>query len=747
MTNNVELLSPAGSFECAISAFTYGADAIYLGLKSFSARADALNFSDSELEEITKLAHGLQKKVFVAINTVVQNAEIPDLISRLGIVEKSGVDGVILQDLSLVYLIKKYFPNIVMHASTQMAVHNLEGAKVLAEMGFKRVVLARELSFAEIENITKNCGIETEVFIHGALCYSYSGLCMYSSFEKGESANRGKCTYPCRKIYNGTHPYAMKDLSLGEYVKKLSNVGVASLKIEGRKKTALYVAATTDYYRKMLDGKDTRGCLENIKRIFARPYTDLHFNGKNKDVIDRDFSGPRGLLVGNISRIKRNVITFKTLYPIEKHDGLAIEVKGSDRPFGFAIDKMWVHEKPSFTAQKGDVVEIAVPENAPDFELSSNVYCTSSQVVKSSYHFKQTLLEKQIKKQPVDISFEMNENHIRVSSKNITVERKGAFQPANNPEKMRDGTTTAFSKLGDTLFELRNFEYKNDGYFAPLSELNDIRRELTQKLQEKPEYIMPDVKFISHSGTDVANTGFVVKVDNADYLSLFKKEDFDKMAEVIIDLNSDFSKLNPELDKSKIRVSIPVIVRNNTASNIRAKIKELLDSGFSKFAISNIGGLYFIREFGISDWISDYYIYSLNDFAIAELVELGAKRITLSPEDSHENMQSIMKNFANISDILVYGDVPLFISDNCTGDCKNCKSTDTVIVRNCRHYVLGDMPYCIVSKCNDLKPKNYRIDFCYKRYTAENVKNIFNNLINGQCPKRSTMANFNRGFQ
>ena len=422
MTNNVELLSPAGSFECAISAFTYGADAIYLGLKSFSARADALNFSDSELEEITKLAHGLQKKVFVAINTVVQNAEIPDLISRLGIVEKSGVDGVILQDLSLVYLIKKYFPNIVMHASTQMAVHNLEGAKVLAEMGFKRVVLARELSFAEIENITKNCGIETEVFIHGALCYSYSGLCMYSSFEKGESANRGKCTYPCRKIYNGTHPYAMKDLSLGEYVKKLSNVGVASLKIEGRKKTALYVAATTDYYRKMLDGKDTRGCLENIKRIFARPYTDLHFNGKNKDVIDRDFSGPRGLLVGNISRIKRNVITFKTLYPIEKHDGLAIEVKGSDRPFGFAIDKMWVHEKPSFTTQKGDVVEIAVPENAPDFELSSNVYCTSSQVVKSSYHFKQTLLEKQIKKQPVDISFEMNENHIRVSSKNITVE-------------------------------------------------------------------------------------------------------------------------------------------------------------------------------------------------------------------------------------------------------------------------------------------------------------------------------------
>ena len=286
----IELLSPAGSFDCAISAFSYGADAIYLGLNNFSARADALNFTSDELKEITELAHGLNKKVYVAINTLIQNSETQELFDKLALIDRIHTDGIIIQDFAVVNLIKKYFPNIVMHASTQMAVHNIEGAKFFKEIGFKRIVLARELSFTEIEEIIKNCDIEVEVFIHGALCYSYSGLCMYSSFKSGESANRGKCTYPCRKIYNSTHPYSMKDLCLNDYVLKLKEIGVSSLKIEGRKKTPLYVAATTDYYRKTLDGKDTTGCLDNIKRIFARPYTDLHFNGKNKNVIDKDFS-------------------------------------------------------------------------------------------------------------------------------------------------------------------------------------------------------------------------------------------------------------------------------------------------------------------------------------------------------------------------------------------------------------------------------------------------------------------------
>lgn len=741
-----ELLSPAGSYECAIAAFTYGADAVYLGLKNFSARADALNFSAEELENITNLAHLLNKKVYVAINTVIQNKEIPELIEKLSLVDKVCVDGIILQDLSLVNLIKKSFPNLIMHGSTQMAVHNLEGAKMLADMGFKRVVLARELSFSEIENITKNCGIETEVFIHGALCYSYSGICMYSSFDKGESANRGKCTYPCRKLYNGTHPYAMKDLALNEYVLKLRDIGVASLKIEGRKKTALYVAATADYYRRILDEKDTKGCLDNIKRIFARPYTTLHFNGKNKDIIDRDFSGPRGLLIGKIERIKKNIITFKPLFPIEKHDGIAVEISGVERPYGFAIDKIWVNETLSFTANKGDKVEVAIPNDAPEFSVGANLYCTSSQFVKHSYPFKESVLSKNITKPKINIHVEIDSDYIKAEANGKNVIVKDSFSPAKNLDKMKDGVYTAFSKLGDTPFDLGILDYNNKGFFAPISLLNDVRRQLIEKLTEKKGYTAPVIKSPILTGSS-EKTGHIIKVDDILYLDNFTESDIDKISEFIIDISCDIEKINNKIPMEKIRISLPVITRNAFMSTIKNGIKRHLEKGFTKFSVSNIGGIYLMKEFNITDWICDYYLYALNDYSVEFLLSLGAKRITLSPEDSFENIKSLSDNFGANIDLLVYGDVPLFISDNCLGDCKNCHSTDTVIIRNCRHYVMGKNPFCIVNKIADLKVKNLRIDFCYKKYDAQTVKNIFNNLYNNQCPKNSISANFEKGFK
>ena len=747
MTNfKSELLSPAGSYECGIAAFTYGADAIYLGLKNFSARADAMNFSGEELEKITNLAHSLNKKIYVAINTVIQNKEIPELIEKLSLVDRIGVDGIILQDLSLVNLIKKNFPNLIMHGSTQMAIHNLEGAKMLADMGFKRVVLARELSFQEIENITKNCGIEVEVFIHGALCYSYSGICMYSSFERGESANRGKCTYPCRKLYNGTHPYAMKDLSLNEYVSKLVEIGVASLKIEGRKKTPLYVAATADYYRRILDGKDTKGCLDNIKRIFARPYTILHFNGKNKNVIDRDFSGPRGLLIGKIERIKKNIITFKPAFPIEKHDGIAIEIIGVERPYGFAIDKMWVNETPSFTANKGDKVELAVPADAPKFSVGANVYCTSSQSVKHSYPYKETILAKNITKQKLNISVNIEATQITAKANGKSVVINSNFSPAKNLDKMKDGVYIAFSKLGDTPFDLGVLDYNNKGFFAPISLLNDIRRQLIEKLTEKREYILPTIKSPNSTGIS-EKTGYIIKVDNISYLDDFTENDVNKVSEFIIDIMCDIEKINPLISHEKIRISLPIITRNAFMPTIKDKVKKYIEKGFLKFSVSNIGGIYVMKEFNISDWICDYYLYALNDYSVEFLLSLGAKRITISPEDSKENIESLANAFGLNLDLLVYGDVPLFISDNCLGDCKNCHSTDTVIIRNCRHYVMGKNPFCIVNKIDDLKVRNLRIDFCYKQYSAETVRNIFSNLYGHQCPRNSVSANFEHGFK
>ena len=344
-----ELLAPAGDLEAGYAALYYGADAVYLGLQKFSARATAVNFNEENLNEFVGYAHSLspRRKVFVAINTLVQNAEISDLIESLNICSRCHVDAIIIQDLGVAKIVRDFYPELEMHASTQMAVHNKNGALALQKFGFKRVVAARELSQKEIAELASIPDLEIEAFIHGALCYSYSGICLFSSMETGRSANRGKCLYPCRACFKGEdgdkHYFSMKDMALEQDVLKMP---AYSLKIEGRKKSALYVAAVTDFYRRLLDGKgEDYNRAENIKQIFSRPWCKFHFNGRDKNVIDRDFVGHRGLSIGQISKISKNSFTFVTNHDIARHDGIQTDVQGEEKPFGFSLLKMKVNSK------------------------------------------------------------------------------------------------------------------------------------------------------------------------------------------------------------------------------------------------------------------------------------------------------------------------------------------------------------------------------------------------------------------
>src|SRR5438128_1043299 len=205
---HAELLAPAGGPEAAFAAFHFGADAIYLGLKKFSARAEAENFTLEEVDEITAYAHSLQprRRVFVTVNTVIRQDELSELVEAVAALAAIGVDALIIQDLGVYHLVRKYFPKLELHASTQLSVHSGAGAATLKQLGFQRVVLARELTFEEVRDITSTAGVETEVFIHGALCYSYSGLCLFSAQTLGRSGNRGKCAYSCRDSYEVANP-------------------------------------------------------------------------------------------------------------------------------------------------------------------------------------------------------------------------------------------------------------------------------------------------------------------------------------------------------------------------------------------------------------------------------------------------------------------------------------------------------------------------------------------------------------
>jgi len=288
----IELLSPAGSPEAVIAAVQNGADAVYLGMGDFNARRGAKNFSDEEFEKAVRYCRIRGCKVYVTLNTLVNDREIDKAVSAAKLASDLGADGIIIQDLGLIKAIRQALPDIPLHASTQMSLHNLAGVQAAAEMGLTRAVLARELSLEQIRFITKHATIETEVFVHGALCFCYSGQCYMSALIGRRSGNRGMCAQPCRMQYSLTgsvdeHPLSLKDNCLADRLQELEDAGVACLKIEGRMKRPEYTAIVTGIYAKALKEhrKPTAEEMTLLERAFSRQgFTQGYFNGDKQEM-------------------------------------------------------------------------------------------------------------------------------------------------------------------------------------------------------------------------------------------------------------------------------------------------------------------------------------------------------------------------------------------------------------------------------------------------------------------------------
>ena len=250
-----ELLSPAGSLKALMAAIDGGADAVYFGAPDFNARIRAQNFSDGELEEAFRLCHAYGVKAYVTLNTLVLDREAENFVRTAEKIYRMGADAAIVADLGGAAYLKKYLPELELHASTQMSCHSAAGAVELAKLGFSRVVCARELSYENICSITENSPVEIEMFVHGALCVSHSGQCLFSSLVGGRSGNRGECAQPCRLPFSvggkEKYPLSLKDLCLAPYIPQIIDSGVASLKIEGRMKSPEYVRAVTSVYRRL----------------------------------------------------------------------------------------------------------------------------------------------------------------------------------------------------------------------------------------------------------------------------------------------------------------------------------------------------------------------------------------------------------------------------------------------------------------------------------------------------------------
>jgi len=349
----MELLAPAGTKEALVAAVEAGADAVYIGIEGFNARQRARNFSIYDAEVMTNYLHSRKKRIYIAMNVLIKEREIPAVFELLNRLSALSVDGLIVQDLGLIHLCRNYFREIPLHASTQMVIHNSEGVKCLERMGIRRVILSRELSIRDIKKISEKTKLELEVFCHGALCFSVSGLCLASSYMGGHSGNRGLCTQPCRRIWKGDGNegffFSMRDLESGMLVSELQKSGVRSLKIEGRMRSPEYVSRVVQAYRMLIDGcrkssskKSGDDCIPNNHRVddMARRKTQYFLRGKQGDVIDCDELPTMGTLLGEVVKAEDGAVTVLLSESAVQGDRVRIVSAGDDQSDAFYLREL-----------------------------------------------------------------------------------------------------------------------------------------------------------------------------------------------------------------------------------------------------------------------------------------------------------------------------------------------------------------------------------------------------------------------
>lgn len=680
-----ELLSPAGDFETALAAFEAGADAVYCGLQDFSARAFAKNFSFEELRLLVACAHEKSKKVYVTFNTILDEDEIDGAIETLARLDEIGPDALIVQDLGVARICRRHFPRLALHASTQLVAHNLEGVLALKRLGFTRVVLARELSIDEISSIAKRCGgLELECFIHGALCYSISGLCLFSAIEKDRSGNRGKCAYCCRLPYadaagGKTLAFSMKDLRAGEDVRKLAEAGVASLKIEGRMKSALYVASVTAYYRSLLDAAPgaARTTVADLETVFSRRTTSLYLNGPAQDVIDPRSLGHLGTPIGTIKRITRDRdgrrwLRFHTARALERHDGLQFAAPDGGKPLGFGIGEMRqaISRVNVFEVAAGSDVEILLPEDGETnwsdmLRGGATVYCSMSNAVKRRFptpSFRPSDYPGLVK---VDVTVELSPTAAVASTtlagREVRCRQAGDFAEAKNPEKTYEAVRKTFAKLGGTDYSLGALNLVDpDRRFVPMSLLNELRRELVERLdgarldarRAKIEAAQADVDEVDLAAAKPLKT---VKLRAGQKLPA---GDWD---EVVVSISPENCETPAGVDPRSLRLALPVYTPEPEFNKLRILVKRLVREGHAKWEASDLATLSLLKSAGVDDITADWTLYAFNSRSLAELSALGVRRFVASPENGRDNLQYLAESGYDV-EFLSQQSTPLFIS-------------------------------------------------------------------------------------
>ena len=630
----VELLAPVGDMTCLRAAINAGCDAVYLAGKLFGARAFINNFNDDELIEAIKYAHLHGVKVYLTVNTIIYEREVENFIKYIRFVHENNIDAVIIEDLGMLDLIRKKFPNLEVHASTQMHIHNYEGALFAKKMGVKRIVIARETPLDVIKKIKDEIDIEVETFIHGALCVSYSGQCLMSSLIGNRSGNRGTCAQCCRKKYdlydldgrklnNDEYLLSMKDLCTLEYVDKIISSGVDSLKIEGRVKRPSYVYIVTSIYRKVIDNYYKYGKLKideadiiDLKKIFNRCFTKgFIMNEENKLIVNQKRPNHMGVSLGKIVGFKNGYIDIKLEDKLNIHDGLRIIGK-EDK--GLVVNKMFINKKEVNSAKCGDIVSIKYNEKVT---IGSKVILTTD-----SFRIKEIddILKEDIRKVKVDIEVSAkikNKMIIKVHDGKNTVTLPSLFtieEAFKNPTT-KDMIEKQITKLGGTIYSVGSIKLDvSDNIFINIKDINELRREVFKKLDEKRLY---NIEFIEKD--------YEISVPS------FKKEN---LRSILINTKEEYEKYKDKYD---------ILYTNDKALLLDDKCVLKIPRVNSKY--TSYSGKVLIGEVGsllkYDDFATDFSFNVVNSYTVSFLHSIGAKRVTLSSELNTTQIKNIVDSY------------------------------------------------------------------------------------------------------
>lgn len=632
-----ELLAPVGNFECLKAAIAAGSDAVYLGGYTFGARNFAGNFSNEELIEAINLCHLYGIKVYVTVNTLIYDNEVEMFLNYIEFLHKNNVDAVIMQDLGMIDLIRKTYPNLDIHASTQMHIHNVEGVKFAKEMGLKRVVVARETSIDVIKEIKKEVDMEIEAFVHGALCVSYSGQCLISSLIGGRSGNRGTCAQICRKKFTlldenknelkSSYLLSMKDLMTIKHIDKLIESGIDSFKIEGRMKRPEYVYLVIKMYRKAIDSYFEKGYVDinskdiyEIMKLFNREFTKGYILNESCLDISNDYRpNHMGINIGSVIEYKNNKVKIKLNDTLRNGDGIRILSK---QDVGATISFMYKNGKLVTEANKGDIIEISVKGEC---KVNDEVRKTTD-----SLQLKNIDLDiKNIKRKVgIDIKLKalLNKNiELLVSDgiNEIKIDSDVLVSKAISYPITKDKIEKQISKLGDTVYEINSIIVEcDDNIFINLKDLNELRRDMVNKLNNlrlrKKEYIknsyyceVPDFEKERKNNILISNYKDIKNIDINQYDEVITDDiEMYKM----VDFNNKVLKL-PR-----------VIAEYNNYEN--------------KLLVGEVGALYKYKNVD-----TDFSLNVTNSYTVAFLHSIGANKITLSYELNFEQTKLLIDSY------------------------------------------------------------------------------------------------------